>query len=135
MFLSGNAAVHSVASTLLGSCLSVLVRWFPAFQHFADWALGVAGEGVVGGVGGGDVRLGLVELSELLPPFCSRRITLPSFRLPPSQHGGGCGSVPDANPPTPRLSQTPPQLVSLQFLTPRVSEPATATATETGARF
>lgn len=48
MFVSGNAAVHGVASTLQGSCLSVLVRRFPAFQHFADWALGVAGEGVLG---------------------------------------------------------------------------------------
>lgn len=57
MFVSGNAAEFGVALTLLGPCLSVLVRWFPAFQHFADWALGVLGGGG-GGAGterGGDI--------------------------------------------------------------------------------
>lgn len=55
MFVSGNAAEHGVASTPLGPCLSVLVRRFPAFQHFAGCAPGVLGGGGVGTARGGDM--------------------------------------------------------------------------------
>lgn len=58
-----------------------------------------------------------------LPPFCSRSIILPPFRLLPSQHGGGRGSMPGAASPPPL---TPPPLVSLLFLLPHVSELATS---------
>lgn len=114
-------------------CLSALVRWFPAFQHFADCALGVLGGGGGGGGGterGGEIRLGLVELSSSLPPpFCSRRITLPSFRLlSPLSTAGGRGSVPGATRPAPPHPSPKPRPHSLvcSFLTPCMSQPATA---------